>query len=152
MSFAVQVPLRNKKGEVHAIALIDDVDAAKVFRYSWCLALNGYPMANVQGKRICLHRFLVGVPGMQVDHINRNKLDCRRENLRIVTDRENKQNVPGRAGKSSRFRGVSWSTQAQKWEARFGRHHRKQFRTEAEAAAYIERWRLENLPFACPEV
>lgn len=45
-------------------------------------------------KRIGLHRFVMNYDGpLQVDHINRNTLDNRKQNLRIVTQVINSQNI-----------------------------------------------------------
>lgn len=55
---------------------------------------------------ISMHRVIMNTPkGMETDHINGNGLDNRRENLRIVTRRENQQNRHG--FKTSKYPGVS---------------------------------------------
>ena len=61
--------------------------------------------------RLSLHRFLMNCPkGMEVDHINHNKLDNRKENLRICTRSENGKNLRKRVGHgSSPYKGVMYS-------------------------------------------
>ena len=51
-----------------------------------------------------------------IDHINHNPLDNRRDNLRIVSSRQNQQNLKRKT--SSKYPGVHWSKQAKKWIAR----------------------------------
>lgn len=65
---------------------------------------------------IYMHRFILECPeGMEVDHINGVTLDNRRENLRIVTHRENLRNQAPQAGASSQFKGVYWSAKDNCW-------------------------------------
>lgn len=65
---------------------------------------------------IYMHRVLLDpVNGQEVDHVNGNGLDNREENLRIVTHRKNQQNQ--HRAKTSRFVGVSWFKNLQKWRA-----------------------------------
>ena len=54
---------------------------------------------------------------MEVDHINHNGLDNRKENLRIVTHKQNKFNNPILSTNTSGVTGVSWSKQKNKWRA-----------------------------------
>jgi len=70
----------------------------------------GYKVGRkIQGKRIWLHNFIMEPSkDMFIDHINGDPLDNRRENLRIVTHRENTLNRGKRSnGKTSQFLGVS---------------------------------------------
>ena len=61
---------------------------------------------------VLLHRYLMQPgPGQQVDHINRNKLDCRRSNLRLATPAQNSQNVP-------RVKGNAYETPYGRWQAK----------------------------------
>jgi hypothetical protein len=84
-----------------------------------------------------MHNAIMGPgPGMEVDHINGNGLDNRRENLRVVTHQVNCQNQ--HIKKSSRHLGVGWHKGSGKWRAYIrlkGRtRHIGLFQSEAEAA------------------
>lgn len=62
--------------------------------------------------------------GEVTDHLNQNKLDCRRENLAPVTKQQNSQNISVRSNSTSGFRGVVLDKKSNKWMARarhFGR-------------------------------
>jgi len=78
---------------------------------------------------------------VQIDHINHNGLDNRKENIRIVTCRQNNQNKINKG--SSKYPGVSWEKSRQKWKAgiEINGHHRflGHFTNERDAAKAYER-------------
>jgi hypothetical protein len=77
-----------------------------------------YEIYKPQLKRISLHRFITNCPaGMQVDHINLNTLDNRRENLRICTHKENSRNYPKPKNNTSGYKGVCWFKYKKRWKA-----------------------------------
>ena len=89
------------------IVLLDDVYSDLVSRHRLSISASGYCYLSIDKKtRIYLHRLIFGYvdPGMVVDHINRNKLDNRRCNLRQATKSQNGQNVDRK--KPGRFLGV----------------------------------------------
>jgi hypothetical protein len=103
------LPLSNRPS---ISALIDDNDIALVSLYHWRLNSGGYVVTNAQvnGKRktLYLHRLLMAAaPGQLVDHINRDKLDNRRENLRFVTAQQNNRNRQLSRRSKAGFVGVS---------------------------------------------
>lgn len=75
------------------VALVNPEDWVRLHKYYWFpkKTRNGYYAARrvrISGKRrlIYLHREVAGTPvGMETHHKNRFKLDCRSENLEIVT-------------------------------------------------------------------
>jgi hypothetical protein len=87
--------------------------------------------------------------GVYVDHINRDKLDDRRGNLRIVTPAESRQNTPAISG---RHRGVSWDAARGKWQAKAQLNGRMvqigRFASEEEAHQAVSNWRSEHMPFS----
>jgi len=105
--------------------LIDASDWPAVRRYPWCIAGNGYPYTKTgKGRASCrpltLHEFLMrkAPDGLQWDHVNGDKLDNRRANLRAVTPAKNAQNrkrpdcrnTSGHRGVTRRRRG-GWRAQ-----------------------------------------
>lgn len=74
----------------------------------------------MDGKKILyLHRVIMGFPEGNIDHINRNTLDNRRENLRVVDQAHNMHNsILLRKGNTSGYRGIYWIKPLKKWSAR----------------------------------
>lgn len=154
----IRVPLRAKNGDIKAHALVDAADAAAVCQWQWFLASFGYA---VRGKRVdgrlrmaLMHREILGlVPfdGLEVDHINRDRLDNRRCNLRIVTKGEQRQNQM-RAGGTSKFRGVCWDKSRKRWRASIQVagvwQHLGRFKSEETAAQVAHAARMRLMPFA----
>jgi hypothetical protein len=71
-------------------------------------------------KRVYLHRWIMGLPPGRtpvVDHINRDTLDNRRENLRLVTTSENNRNSGLSISNTSGFIGVAVVNDSGNWRA-----------------------------------
>lgn len=145
------------------VALIDDEDFDLVDQFKWTVVSKAnkifyaYRMPSRKlGKRapILMHRFILGAEkGQQVDHVNGDGLDNRRENLRFSTQSENLQNMHAGRG-SSKFKGVGWFESSGKWRAKTkfnGKYiHIGLFSSEIEAAKAYNEKALELFgEFAC---
>lgn len=89
-----EIPLVTNRGGVLGVALVDDADFELVSRYTWRLLKQrhtSYARASINGQRVYMHRFLCP-DADEVDHINHDGLDNRRENLRPATHQQNMQN------------------------------------------------------------
>ena len=73
---------------------IDKEDYEKVKTHKWWIdEKNGYVKSRISRKVVYLHRFVMNCPkGLTVDHINHDKADNCKSNLRICTQRENSLN------------------------------------------------------------
>jgi len=105
--------------------------------YAWHLDTDGYVIATTYRpkKTIRLARLIVDAPpGVQVDHSNLNKLDNRRQNLRLATESQQMFNRGPHRDNVAGFRGVTRN--GKKWQARImiNRRHLGTFDTAAEAA------------------
>jgi len=101
--------------------LVDAADHEWLSRWTWHLT-DGYAARWKGSKRIYMHREIARPPeGMIVDHINRNRMDNCRANLRVCTHQENMYNKAKRAGSCSRFKGVGYRKNRGQWfaEVRF---------------------------------
>jgi hypothetical protein len=95
-------------------AIVDDDDYEWLSQWKWHAAKirNVFYVARkirVDGvvKTILMHREISKPPtGMQIDHINGDPLDNRRENLRICTNTDNQRNRPIHKDNISGFKGV----------------------------------------------
>ena len=106
----IQIPLRNRAGEVIAFAVISDADAP-LAESNWYLHKKGYATRQQPGggrnRKLMLHRVILNAPArVKVDHINRDTLDNRRENLRLASDAGNCQNRTLAKNNRSGFKGV----------------------------------------------
>lgn len=118
-----QLPL--SRGEM---AVVCDCHYDLVKNYKWHFkaeAYGGYAQTNVRAKPgvggqkgLRMHRLITNAPdGMDVDHINGDKLDNRCSNLRICTRQQNCWNVPTPRHNTSGYKGVQWRKDRQKWIA-----------------------------------
>lgn len=123
------------------VAIIDDDDYWWACRVKWFLH-HGYVLTKrmVRGSAVYLHREVMHCPaGMVVDHINGDKLDNRKANLRITTKKRNCQNRGMSSKNTSGFKGVTLQKPSNKWLAQInidGRiQHLGSFNNPVSAAA-----------------
>jgi hypothetical protein len=118
--------MREIKLTQNQVAVVDDDDYERLNQFKWCISRTGklsYAMRNsprIKGKRhrIYMHHAVIGTPpnGLQVDHKNGQGVDNRKENLRIVTPRQNvgnKKNITT----TSKHPGIAWNKGMGKWVA-----------------------------------
>lgn len=84
------------------ICVVSNEDFTRLSKYAWRVSHSkgkgrkyGEPYAatTIKGKKFYMHRLIMKNPvGKIVDHINNQTLDNRRENLRIVSHKENMRN------------------------------------------------------------
>lgn len=82
-------------GTIHGGTLfwVSEEDWNRVREHHWYLAKNGYIWTKIDRKTVYLHRFVMDAgPEQEVDHVNRNKLDNTRDNLRFVNHSQNAVN------------------------------------------------------------
>lgn len=127
--------------------LFDERDTKIVGDWSWRVSANGYVYRNAwalkRNHKLYLHRAILLCLGasrrIEVDHINGNKLDNRRENIRLCTrGHNNAARGRHRKGLSSKYRGVTWAKDKKRWQAQIGIGGKNKmlgrFKTEEEAA------------------
>ena len=83
-------------------AIVDDSDFRWLNRWRWQVNTKGYAIhihyirminGKQENKTISMHRIILNAPkNKQVDHINHNILDNRRNNLRLCTSSQNSMN------------------------------------------------------------
>lgn len=99
------VIINDKFGNFMCCTKIDIEDIEMVKPLKWGIDGSGYAVSRVDGKTTGMHKFLL--PGNQeVDHINNDRLDNRKSNLRGATHLQNSKNKkPGKNNKTG-YKGV----------------------------------------------
>jgi hypothetical protein len=139
------------------IAIVDDEEYEGLMKWKWSYTKVGYASRwyRKDGKRysISMHRQIMGaVVGGEIDHINNNSLDNRKENLRPCTRQQNCCNYPTK-NHTSKFKGVHHHARNNSWISQIkvkGKNiHIGSFRREEEAArAYNQKATEMNGEFA----
>ena len=106
-------------------ALVDDEDFEWLNQFHWSVDGSGYPQRAIKTEKgwrpLRMHRDILKLKaGEHGDHINGDKLDNRRSNLRKCTQKENNRNMKPSSSNSTGYKGVryrkdKWRTQ--KWYA-----------------------------------
>lgn len=103
------------------IFIFDKADFNKIKNTSWYRCNRSGDYIKYIGNRhgVCIHRYIIKAPsGYEIDHINHNPLDNRKQNLRICTHQQNQFNQPPQKNNSSGVTGVSYYAPRNKYRAR----------------------------------
>lgn len=121
-----EIVLYNSKNCEVARTIVDNKYLTKIKKYKFYFGGSGYAMYRDKNKNKYLHHLILNKKkGYEIDHINRNKLDNRRNNLRIVTYSQNKLNINLQKNNKSGITGVYWCPSIKYWRASIG-HNNKQ--------------------------
>jgi len=114
----MQVFIKNKQVD------IDAEDLVLFNQHKWFIGTGNYLIYHQSHSKysstiIFFHKKILNTSS-QVDHINRNRLDNRKENLRLCEEWQNCFNVTKRMNVKykSKYKGVCWNTPNKKWFAR----------------------------------
>lgn len=92
------------------VTIVDDEDYKELNKHNWYYS-KGYAKRSLYADKkqttIAMHRIILNTPDdMETDHINCNKLDNRKENLRVCTHAENQCNKRKYKNNTSGHKGV----------------------------------------------
>jgi hypothetical protein len=98
----MKIPIQNRSNDILAYFVVDDID------YEWAKSLKwhfseGYPATGAKSQRLHTLMFQYDTPSYEVDHIDGDKLNNSRSNLRVVPLEWNRQNVHTKKGE---YRGI----------------------------------------------
>lgn len=104
------------------VTIVDDCDYDKFNDVGWSINFHGYAVSknrDINNNLLFLHREILGISNTDLitDHINHNKLDNRKCNLRICTKLDNNKNVKKKTDRkySSIYKGVFWCSHTNRW-------------------------------------
>lgn len=120
--FGYSIPIKNKNGII-AYSIVDYEDYEKYGSLNWNLK-NGYAASGMRGT---LHRFIMNatINDPNIDHINGDRLDNRKINLRFVTKSFNAQNRKKKENTNSRYIGVNFNKKTNKWICELSFNYKK---------------------------
>ena len=138
-------------------ALVDACDYEGVRKYKWhrvrgrhtyYAKRNGKMITGVRGKKVFLHRQIMKLKPfdrLEVDHRNRNGMDCRKNNMVVTTRSKNLLNSKVSSRSKTKVKGVSWNKNAGKYVAQMSINGRQTylgyFRTIRQASKIVEQAR-----------
>jgi hypothetical protein len=100
------------------IAVVDDGDYEWLRLFKWRYTSGGYAVTTVGDTLLRMHRVLLFAPHyFQVDHIDGDRLNNQRSNLRLCTRKQNSANRRNQANNKSGFKGVRWHKKHRRWYA-----------------------------------
>lgn len=111
-----EVPLTMGK-----VAIVDDEDYHILIKFKWHYG-NGYAIRTVRAhdgskETVYMHRYIYGsdIDGMEIDHIDCDKLNNRRNNLRLCTRSQNHKNRRKQSNNLSGHKGVYFCLRSRRW-------------------------------------
>ena len=108
--------------------MFDKEDYELIKDFCWRENLtSGYIVTSYNGKSAyALHRYIMKVNREEcIDHINRNRVDNRKSNLRVSTIQQNNCNKDNSNNYSSGHKGISWNKAISKWETYIDKNYQR---------------------------
>ena len=130
---SIKINLNSKKYP-QLSSIVDKSDFEFLNQWKWHLNQDGYAVRKVivlvEGKvkygNIFMHRVINKTPeGSITDHINRNRLDNRKSNLRVASYSVNRLNSKMHTNNTSGVKGISWDKSKNKWLARVWKNYKQ---------------------------
>ena len=117
------------------VSIIDSEDVPLIDGYNWCAQIGRntvYAVRCVRNgvvvKKVIMHKEIMEpVEGFEVDHIDKNGLNNRRENLRKATAAQNQHNQRKARHNTSGFKGVSFCADRQLWQSQIQTDGKRKF-------------------------
>lgn len=127
--------------------IVDAENYERLSRYKWWVdkRKNGlcYAATTIGRRTVRVHEMVLPERSPEIDHINSDGLDNRRNNLRPATRSQNTRNYPKlrKAKQSSPYKGVTFQPRltSRPWQARIGTSHLGYFASQEEAGAAYDR-------------
>ena len=147
MTDTITRTITNKKGQTFTI-LLDAEDAELFDKKKWYVSNSGYLIRSCKGHTKHFHREVMNTPDdKQTDHIDGNKLNNSKANLRICSYSENMRNKQVGRRTTSGYIGVAIDREKGNWRARVVVHGKTidlgRYESSVEAALIRDRAALE---------
>ena len=130
----IQLGGHTKKSKIRGYAIVDDWNYNWLNQWRWSLHPSGYAYRlrynSKKGKyeNISMHQIIHKNPkGSQTDHINRDPLDNREQNLRTATSSQNRMNIDLKRNNTSGYKGVYWHKRDKQWMVRIQKDYKQIF-------------------------
>lgn len=107
------------------VALVDDKDFKPISKHRWYYdtgyAARKKKINNGRWVKVYMHREILKTPsGLHTDHIDGNKLNNQRCNIRVCTGNQNRYNTKKHTDNKSGYKGVSFHKVAKRFRAAIG--------------------------------
>jgi len=132
MVISVMQHIKLSKG---TFAIVDDEEFERLNKYGWWLGAGGYPLRQIYigksgdkylYKNVFMHQDIMGTKiGFRVDHVDGNKLDNQKKNLRFASKSQNNWNRKNT--NPSGYKGIQFHTTSKKWRAKITKNDKQYF-------------------------
>lgn len=119
--------------------IVDIIDYDYLNQFKWHFDRYAVRNPTTYMHRVIAQRMGFDIYNKAIDHVNRNKLDNRRDNIRVATPSQNLMNQNKWKNKTSRYKGVSWNARRKKWQVFIRHKYLGNYKTEKQAAAAYDK-------------
>lgn len=138
---SIAIQLLDRHGNLSGVCYIDHEDLSKVSDRRWHLDHKGYCRSSCTFNKTYIHNLIMGIRHtykLGVDHIDRNPLNNKRSNLRLVSHKENIHNRGKFRSNTSGISGVCLESSRNRWRACFRGKFLGRTKTKEEASYLVE--------------
>ena len=112
-----------------ALILVDEDDFEFIKSFSWFADKKGRSQMNYDYNTVKMHHLIMGFPigDMEIDHIDCNKSNNCKNNLRIVTKSQNAWNKKISRNNVSGYKCIHFHTPSNRWRVIIGKNNKKHY-------------------------